>query len=72
MGLQWCIENGYKEIQVESDSLILINAINIETGVPWQIAHLLEQILELKQEGNFSFSRCFREANSTSDQLAYI
>ncbi|XP_075107101.1 uncharacterized protein LOC142180078 [Nicotiana tabacum] len=70
VGLKWCIDYGYKEVEVESDSLVLINAINKHIGTPWQIAHLVEQIRELRQEGNFKFSYCYREANCTADLLA--
>ncbi|OIT35832.1 hypothetical protein A4A49_63976, partial [Nicotiana attenuata] len=32
--LIWCIDNGYKEVEIESDSLILINGINNQAGIP--------------------------------------
>ncbi|OIT21119.1 hypothetical protein A4A49_55681, partial [Nicotiana attenuata] len=34
VGLIWCIDNGYKEVEIKSDSLILINAINNQAGTP--------------------------------------
>ncbi|OIT40476.1 hypothetical protein A4A49_55686, partial [Nicotiana attenuata] len=70
VGLIWCIDNGYKEVEIKSDSLILINAINNQAGTPWQIAHLLEYIREMNQEGHIKFSHCYREANCTPDFLA--
>ncbi|XP_070026575.1 uncharacterized protein LOC142182279 [Nicotiana tabacum] len=70
VGLIWCIDNGYKEVEIESDSLILINAINNQAGIPWQIAHLIEHIREIRQEGHIKLSHCYREANCTVDLLA--
>ncbi|OIT22812.1 hypothetical protein A4A49_54494 [Nicotiana attenuata] len=34
VGLIWCIDNGYKEVEIESDPLIIINAINNQAGTP--------------------------------------
>lgn len=32
-GLQWCANNGYYDTNVESDSLVIINMINIDSNV---------------------------------------
>ncbi|OIT35470.1 hypothetical protein A4A49_11146 [Nicotiana attenuata] len=64
------IDRGYKDVMIESDSQILINAINGQSFIPWQINQLVKQIVHLKNIGNYSFSDYYREANGPADLLA--
>ncbi|OIT22092.1 hypothetical protein A4A49_54076 [Nicotiana attenuata] len=71
MGLQWCIDQGHKNIIVELDSLLVINWMLGKFNPPWS---LLTTIEEAKRKTNFfneiQFMHCFREANKVADALA--
>ncbi|KAG5611628.1 hypothetical protein H5410_022909, partial [Solanum commersonii] len=47
--MQWCITNGYKNVDIESDSMIIISMINDHSNVNCHIVHLIGQINSLKR-----------------------
>lgn len=59
--VQWCMDNGYIEVMVDSDSMIIIGMINGSIAASWQIKHIIKRINELKMQGDFSFRYFFRE-----------
>ncbi|KAK4721889.1 hypothetical protein R3W88_012122 [Solanum pinnatisectum] len=68
--MQWCITNGYKNVDIESDSMIIINMINDHSNVNCHIVYLIGQINSLKRNGNYKFQHCYREVNNLADYLA--
>ncbi|KAH0726142.1 hypothetical protein KY284_002007 [Solanum tuberosum] len=69
-GIEWCLDKGFTNILVESDSMLIINMINGKAKTPWQIKHIIEDIHSLKVQGTFSFQHCYREVNMIADYLA--
>ncbi|KAH0729146.1 hypothetical protein KY290_000325 [Solanum tuberosum] len=69
-GIKWCLDKGFTNILVESDSMLITNMINGEAKTPWQIKHIIEDIHGLKVQGNFSLQHCYREVNMIEDYLA--
>ncbi|XP_060182379.1 uncharacterized protein LOC132612052 [Lycium barbarum] len=70
MGLKWCIDRGYQNINIESDSKLIIGMINGDIRIAWQVKDLIQQIDMIKNQGNINFKHCFREANTVADYLA--
>lgn len=66
------MDNGYTELMVESDSMIIIGVINGSMAASCQVKHIIKRINELKMQGNFSFRHCFREVNVMADYLANL
>lgn len=71
-GIQWCITNGFKNVDIESDSMIIINMINDQNKINQHILHITSRINNLKKQGNFKFQHCYREVNNLADYLANL
>ncbi|XP_075083264.1 uncharacterized protein LOC142167013 [Nicotiana tabacum] len=71
-----CLRNQYGDLIMAYSTFFgsctnnMAEARAILAGTPWQIAHLIEHIHEMRQEGHIKFSHCYREANCTADLLA--
>nr|XP_010314573.1 uncharacterized protein LOC104645185 [Solanum lycopersicum] len=71
LGLSWALELGYKNIQMELDSQLVVQWITKKTAPQWTVANQVEEIQQLiSQTQYFSCSHIFREANSVADSLA--
>ncbi|XP_075098987.1 uncharacterized protein LOC142175879 [Nicotiana tabacum] len=69
-GVQWYITNGFSNIILECDSLLIINMLNGYSKPPW---HLLEIVLKTKNYINMAnviIQHGFREVNQVADALA--
>ncbi|XP_075095185.1 uncharacterized protein LOC142173487 [Nicotiana tabacum] len=71
-GLQWYIDNGFNELVVESDSLLLVNMINVIKMTQAQVKEHIHKIRHLMAQGRCQFQHCYREANIIADKLASI
>ncbi|XP_027118292.2 uncharacterized protein [Coffea arabica] len=71
IGLQTCIQKGFEDICVQSDSLVLIGIIQRRTQYPWQIRREVNQIWKLVEDPA-RFSHCYREANTVADALSNV
>ncbi|XP_027102724.1 uncharacterized protein [Coffea arabica] len=69
--LQTCIQKGFEDICVQSDSLVLIGIIQRRTQYPWQIRREVNQIWKLVEDPA-RFSHCYREANTVADALSNV
>ncbi|XP_059289936.1 uncharacterized protein LOC132043485 [Lycium ferocissimum] len=70
MGLRWCIDRGYQNINIESDSKLIIGMINGDIRHCSKSKDLIQQIDMIKNQGNINFKHCFREANTVADYFA--
>ena len=72
-GLQKALENGFKKVQVEGDSKVLINCLKGSFSTPWRLKKIVEDINWLSSFfKEISFSHIHREANFTADSLAKL
>ncbi|XP_071928018.1 uncharacterized protein [Coffea arabica] len=71
IGLQICIHNGFGNICVQSDSLVLIGIIQRRTQCPWKIRRYVNQIWQLLDDPP-RFTHCYREANTVADALSNV
>lgn len=70
-GIQLCCEKGYSNVQLESDSLMLVKILNSLTSYLWHPNHLYEEIGKLLHYC-ISISHCFRQANKLVDILSNV
>ncbi|XP_059070442.1 uncharacterized protein LOC131860093 [Cryptomeria japonica] len=73
LSLKDCINHGIKNIIVEGDSEIAINAIRKKTTPNWRLQALLESILEILNSLDlFEAKHIYREANTEADALSKV
>ena len=60
----------YSRLSIEGDNLIVIQALQGECQVPWQIAHIIVDVKAFLHQGvQYSIQHIFREANMAADWL---
>ena len=69
VGVKLCVQRGFKQILVESDSMVLVRILNNEFQCPWLIGRKLEHIRMLSSD-ILKFQHSYREANKVADILA--
>ena len=71
-GLQLCVQHGLFTVEIESDSKVLVQALQSShlTSCPWQTYDILADVYILLQSINGSLYHVFREANTAADYLA--
>lgn len=71
-GVLWLYTNGFEDAIIEMDSKVLYYCLSQGFKPPWSCIYLIRAILFMKSERHFTFSHCFREANSVADGLANL
>ncbi|XP_060195042.1 uncharacterized protein LOC132624254 [Lycium barbarum] len=71
-GINICKDNGFRNVMVESDSLMVINMIKEKLKPPWQLTEIIVKIQRLTRHGDFEFKHIYREGNSTADLFANL
>ena len=61
-GIQAAIAVGYRMLDIEGDNLIVIEALQRMTEIPWQIRNVIKDEVILSQDVHI-----YREANITVD-----
>ncbi|XP_075097918.1 uncharacterized protein LOC142175239 [Nicotiana tabacum] len=61
---------GYIHIMMQTNSLLLKNAIEGSWAVPWAIVEHIEEIASIMERCNVKFSHIMREGNCLADHLA--
>ena len=72
-GVQAATVAGYKDIIVEGDNQLIINALLGMISTPWQISNVLRDVRFLLQSSNndqFQVQHIYREANIAADWLS--
>ncbi|XP_060203034.1 uncharacterized protein LOC132631475 [Lycium barbarum] len=69
-GMKWCISNGFRNIILESDSLIIINMLEGKINIAWELQDSIDTIKQLLSQTNYIAQHCYREANQVADALA--
>ena len=70
-GVRLAIDRGYSDLQLESDSLVLVQILQGKSRCPWRLQGDLQDLLKVKRFVR-KVSHCFREANKPADRLANI
>lgn len=68
--LKYCEEKGFNRIILQTDSLLLKNAIEGLWNVPWVITEYLEDIAKVMSTIDVKLSHILREGNCLADHLA--
>lgn len=68
-GLSMCLERGFRSIQIDTDSLILVNMLTGITSKPWRYRSQLEHITQLLQTTASNLRHQFREVNAVADSI---
>lgn len=72
-GLRAAVDTGYRYIHLESDNQILIRAVQGICSIPWQIHHMVQEIIALsKLCVTVTVSHTFREGNRVADWMAKL
>ena len=70
-GVCLAIQAGHTNIDIEGDSLIVIQALKGKFHIPWQIANIIEDLHSWFQQGiPVTITHIFREANMAADWLS--
>lgn len=73
LGLMDCIKHGLRNLTVEGDSKIAINAIKRQKTPNWRLQAILDNIIEnLARIEHFEAKHIYREANSVADALSKL
>lgn len=70
-GVQQCLLRGFSRIQVEVDSLVLVNILLQKVKCPWLIRSEHDELLAI-QGLEWTVAHCYREANQVADALAKV
>lgn len=72
IGLKWCLDNGFRNLIIESDSWLTIHMINGNISTSWLLKDEIKKIQAMKTNGQIEFNHILREGNSTADLLANL
>ncbi|XP_071933890.1 uncharacterized protein [Coffea arabica] len=70
-GVQQCLSRGFSRVQVEVDSLLLVNILRGKSRCPWRVRSKIESIQTVLRMG-WSVEHCYREANQVADALSKV
>lgn len=71
-GLHICIEQGFKEIHIDIDSLLFINMLNGSASKPWRYNALLDHISTLFQTTGSFWRHQFWKVNTVANTLVKL
>lgn len=69
-GLRLCHDRGFRRVEVETDSSLLVQFVHQKAKWPWRYFSILFHILHLLHVVNSGVSHVYREGNSLADFLA--
>ncbi|XP_059301947.1 uncharacterized protein LOC132053868 [Lycium ferocissimum] len=62
-GVKWCKQNGYMNVHVELDSMIIANMLNNKDTNNLKLKHRVRSTTKLLNGTNHCISHCYREVN---------
>jgi len=66
-GVQAAITAGYRRLDIEGDNLIVIEAVQGKSVIPWQLKYIIQDIsIMLNQVDHVVVNHIYREANMTT------
>ncbi|XP_059295685.1 uncharacterized protein LOC132049028 [Lycium ferocissimum] len=69
-GVQWCIHHNITNLELETDSILLMSWIKDVFKIPWQVDKIIRDIRRSLEGTFWSIQHCFHEANKVADLLA--
>ncbi|XP_016497004.1 uncharacterized protein LOC107815872 [Nicotiana tabacum] len=73
IGIQWCLNNGFTKVHLESNSALLIQWLTSGRNFPWSLKMKLHQLLDLCNLcESFKCSHTYREAKCPADSLSKL
>ncbi|KAL3513710.1 hypothetical protein ACH5RR_026427 [Cinchona calisaya] len=69
-GLRLCLDKGWSDVLVETDSMVLYQMVRGDISLPWKLYSFIPKIRCLMAADQFQISHIFREANMVADSLA--
>ncbi|KAK6796465.1 hypothetical protein RDI58_004166 [Solanum bulbocastanum] len=69
-GGKWCKQNGYTNIIVELDSLLITNMLKEKKASSFRLNRIIEATSSILDLASIKFEHCYREANQLADWLA--
>ncbi|XP_060182063.1 uncharacterized protein LOC132611694 [Lycium barbarum] len=69
-GSNWCIQNGFTNIHIELDSLLITEMLIKKDTKNMKLKHMVKATSNTLRGANVIFTHCFREANQIADFLA--
>ncbi|KAH0686985.1 hypothetical protein KY284_017538 [Solanum tuberosum] len=70
IGVSWCCDKNIRNIEMELDSIIVINMIKGVTRPSWRLQNIIDDIQHKMHQKNVTISHCYRESNGVADALA--
>ncbi|GLJ48781.1 hypothetical protein SUGI_1028600 [Cryptomeria japonica] len=71
--LKWCKQKNIRDIDIEEDLLIIINAVSSNKAISWKLQQWVASIREILADmDNFSTKHVYREANEAADFLSEV
>lgn len=67
-GVQLCLAQGYTELHIEADSLVLVQMMQGCCACLWRLQRDLDALLQYQSHFR-AVMHCFREANKSADRL---
>lgn len=71
-GLQLCVDGGFRQVQVEVDSEVLVKLVLSQSLSKWPLCNTLIRICDLLGAIQAGLSHIFRQANAVVDCLASL
>ena len=68
-GVRLALDRGYRELHIESNSLVLVQIIRGTARCLWKLQRELQELLDARWFIS-EISHCFQEANKPADRLA--
>lgn len=69
-GVQTCVDRGFLNVDIEVDSLILTDVVQLKIPAPWCIIYDIRSLMSLLNLCNFSVSDTNKENNMVADFLS--
>lgn len=70
--IKYCRHMGLQQVLVETDSLSSKNILSGNWRIPWEIAEIVEDIIDLSKSSNIIFKHIFREGNQLADFITNL
>lgn len=71
-GINWCLQNGYNNFTIESDSTVITDMLKNKKASNFRLNKIIQDTTELLRQATVKLTHCYREANQLADWLAKL
>lgn len=71
-GIRSCVLQGYWNVDIEVDSLVLVGIVQQKIPPPRCVVYEIRELFDLLKQCNFSINHVYRESNMAADLLSNI